>query len=161
MKTAKLNPHIVLKIINQHAGRSVEKDLNTRKKEVVEPRQLAMYFLYSYTPLSMQAVGDIFNRNHATVLHAWRKVPDFIRFDKELRKLFVSIQTSIVKNIPAIHKYSSETRFETIAEDLYETKRLNGLLIHRAINIKSSIDLIPEHIKKQYFGHDKYIYPTK
>lgn len=160
MKSYKLNPEIIIEIVNAIVNRNVREDLDTRRREVVEPRQLAMYFLYAYTPLSMQAVGDIFKRDHATVLHAFKSIPSYAKTDKELREKFVAIQRNIVKNAPSIKKYSSCTRVATIADDLTETKILNAKLIHRAINLKQMIDNIPEHIKKEYFGKDEFIYPA-
>ena len=160
MKTYKLNPELVIQIVNTITGADVRKQLNTKRREVVEPRQLAMYFLYSYTPLPMAQVGKIFNRDHATVLHAYRCIPNYIKGDRELRDKFVRIQKSIVNNAPIMKEYSPRTRFATIAEDLTETKRLNAKLIHRAINLKEMIDNIPEHIKRQYFGKDEFIYPA-
>ena len=160
MKSYRLNPEIVIEIVNAIVGKDVRKNLDTRRKDVVEPRQLAMYFLYAYTPLSMQAVGDIFKRDHATVLHAFRTIPIYVKVDKDIREKFVEIQRNIIKNSPSIKEYSTRTRFSTIADDLTETKRLNAKLIHRAINLKQMIDNIPEHIKKEYFGKDEFIYPA-
>ena len=161
MKTFKLNPEIIIEIVNTVVGKDVTKNLKTRKREYVEPRMLAMYFLYSYTSLSLAKVGAIFNKDHATALHAFRAIRGYASTDKELMEKFVSIQQSIVKNIPVIKEYSPQARFETIAEDLTQTKRLNAKLIHRAINLKEMIDNIPEHLKQQYFGKDEFIYTTK
>jgi len=160
MKTPKLNPELIIKIINDYTKTDVLKNTKTRKREYVEPRQMAMYFLYTYTTLSYEGVGRYFNKNHATVLHATRNIPNFIEYDKGLREMFVAIRANILQNAPTLIKYSPDTKFKNIADDLTYTKRLNAKLIHRAINLKEIIDNIPEHIKLQYFGKDEFIYPA-
>ena len=120
-----------------------------------------MYFLHKYTELNLTQVGRLFNKHHATVLHAIKIVPDWIQFDRGLREVFVAIRSSLLKNASTLSDYSPGERFENIADDLSNTKRLNALLVHRAINIKAVIDSMPKDIKYKYFKDDKYIYPTK
>ena len=43
---------------------------NSRKKGVVYPRNLAMYFCRKYTDETLESIGRAFNRSHATVIHA-------------------------------------------------------------------------------------------
>jgi len=161
MKTLKLNPELVIKVVNGYVKTDIRKNTNTRKKEYVEPRQLGMYFLHKYTELNLTQVGRLFNKHHATVLHAIKTVPDWIQFDKGLRDIFVAIRSSLLKNASTLSEYSPGQRFESIADDLSNTKRLNALLVHRAINLKAVIDSMPKDIKYKYFKDDKYIYPTK
>jgi chromosomal replication initiator protein len=43
---------------------------NSRKKGVVYPRNLGMYFCRKYTDETLECIGHAFNRSHATVIHA-------------------------------------------------------------------------------------------
>ena len=43
---------------------------NSRKKGVVYPRYLGMYFCRKYTDETLECIGRAFNRSHATVIHA-------------------------------------------------------------------------------------------
>lgn len=43
---------------------------NSRKKGVVYPRNLGMYFCRKYTDETLECIGRAFNRSHATVIHA-------------------------------------------------------------------------------------------
>jgi chromosomal replication initiation ATPase DnaA len=53
-----------------------------RTKEVVYPRQIAMYLCKTLTPRSLPEIGRRFGkRDHTTVLHAVRKIKDLIRRD--------------------------------------------------------------------------------
>lgn len=161
MRDFKLNPHLVIKIVNAYVKTDVTKNTKTRKRDIVLPRMMAMFFLCKFTDLNLTQVGRIFDKHHATVLHALSSIPDFIQYDKQIRHTYVSIRANILKNATTANKYSSTTRFRNIADDLRETKRLNALLIHRAINLKSRIDSLPNDVKHKYFRDDEYIYTIK
>ena len=49
---------------------------DTRLRESVEPRQIAMFYLNKTTCYSLAAIGKIFNRHYATVIYAVKKVPE-------------------------------------------------------------------------------------
>ena len=59
----------------------------TRKRHIVEARQLAMYFAKKYTKASLASIGSqIGKRDHATVLHACKTVDNLSFTDKQFRK---------------------------------------------------------------------------
>lgn len=59
----------------------------SRKLEVVQARQIAMYFSKIMTKNSLSTIGlHIGKRDHATVLHACKKVEDMIETDRQFRK---------------------------------------------------------------------------
>lgn len=53
----------------------------SRKSVVVKPRQIAMYFLRKKTILSTTKIGDLFNRDHSTVIASTQKVDDLMDTD--------------------------------------------------------------------------------
>jgi chromosomal replication initiator protein len=54
----------------------------TRKKEIVIPRQVAIYFSKLYTNHSLKVIGHYFGgRDHSTVIHAMHSVEDMIETD--------------------------------------------------------------------------------
>lgn len=58
----------------------------TRKRDVVQARQLAMYFAKKFTKASLSSIGSqIGNRDHATVLHACKTVKNLSETDKVFR----------------------------------------------------------------------------
>jgi chromosomal replication initiator protein len=58
----------------------------TRKREIVQARQLAMYFAKKHTKSSLATIGlHCGNKDHATVLHACRTVNNLIDTDKQFR----------------------------------------------------------------------------
>ncbi|MBW7937174.1 MAG: chromosomal replication initiator protein DnaA, partial [Flavobacteriales bacterium] len=58
----------------------------TRKREVVQARQIAMYFAKQYTKSSLATIGShCGGKDHATVLHACKTVNNLIETDKRFR----------------------------------------------------------------------------
>jgi hypothetical protein len=49
-----------------------------RQSHLIAARHVAMWFLKQNTPFSFCHIGSIFNRDHSTVMHAERKVKDYI-----------------------------------------------------------------------------------
>jgi chromosomal replication initiator protein len=59
----------------------------TRKRHVVQARQLAMYFAKHMTKSSLASIGaQIGKRDHATVLHACKTVDNLTETDKQYKK---------------------------------------------------------------------------
>ena len=59
----------------------------TRKRHIVQARQLAMYFAKKFTKASLASIGtQIGKRDHATVLHACKTVDNLSFTDKQFRK---------------------------------------------------------------------------
>ena len=68
---------------------SIKKDLihsPSRKREIVQARQVTMFFIKKHTELSLSQIGiQVGNRSHATVLHACNTVKNYYDFDKSFR----------------------------------------------------------------------------
>ena len=68
---------------------SIKKDLiqsSSRKREIVQARQVTMFFIKKHTELSLSQIGiQVGNRSHATVLHACNTVKNYYDFDKTFR----------------------------------------------------------------------------
>lgn len=69
-------PETVIKTVSEFYNIS-EKDLlsHSRKKELVKPRQIVMYFLHEYLKYSLPTIArKLGDRDHTTVLHACNKI---------------------------------------------------------------------------------------
>jgi chromosomal replication initiator protein len=67
---------------------NIRKDLiqsASRKREIVQARQVTMYFIKKHTELSLSQIGASGGRNHATVVHACNTVKDLLEVDKGFR----------------------------------------------------------------------------
>lgn len=74
------------------------KDIQTksRKREVAQARQVAMYLARKYTKKSLAVIGsEIGNRDHATVLHACKTVENLLETDKTIRQSLDSIESKL------------------------------------------------------------------
>lgn len=70
----------------------------SRKLEVVQARQIAMYLSKNLTKNSLSTIGNyIGNRDHATVLHACKKVMDLMDTDKHFRRNVEEIEERLKK----------------------------------------------------------------
>lgn len=68
----------------------------SRKRVVVQARQVAMYLARKYTKNSLTAIGELIgNRDHATVLHACKTVAEQSEIDKELKQSLDSIEEKL------------------------------------------------------------------
>lgn len=71
----------------------------TRKREIVQARQLAMFFAKKHTKASLQSIGiHCGNKDHATVLYACKTVNNLIDTDKQFRKCVEEIDKIISLN---------------------------------------------------------------
>lgn len=90
----------ILKKVSDFYGVEVE-SINTRsrKREVVQVRQVAMYLAKKYLDMSTSKIGlYIGKRDHATVLHACKTITNLAETDKqfrsELNKIEISLQSA-------------------------------------------------------------------
>jgi chromosomal replication initiator protein len=70
---------------------------NTRKREIVLSRQIAMYLSKNHTKYSSAQIGDqIGGKDHTTVLHAWKTVKNLIETNKAFKKTMDDLETRLL-----------------------------------------------------------------
>ncbi len=75
----------VLRAVAEHFGVPVEALKGAgRAREVVVPRQIAMYLIRDLTTHSLPEVGLFFGRDHSTVLHSTQKIGEQVGRDGEI-----------------------------------------------------------------------------
>jgi chromosomal replication initiator protein len=76
----------IQRIVGKHYAVSRQDILSSRRtRNVVLPRQIAMYLAKALTPRSLPEIGRHFGgRDHTTVLHAVRKVDALVKSDTQL-----------------------------------------------------------------------------
>ncbi|MDR1225594.1 MAG: chromosomal replication initiator protein DnaA [Prevotellaceae bacterium] len=68
----------------------------TRKREIVQARQIAMYFSKSMTKTSLTSIGSqIGGKNHATVLHACKTVSNLMETDRQFNDIISNIEKKL------------------------------------------------------------------
>ncbi|MCW3807688.1 chromosomal replication initiator protein DnaA [Plebeiibacterium marinum] len=68
----------------------------SRKRELVQARQVAMYFSKNLTNSSLSTIGSkIGKKDHATVLHACKQVNNLLETDKDFKNQMLEIEAQI------------------------------------------------------------------
>ncbi|WP_069660231.1 chromosomal replication initiator protein DnaA [Arcticibacter eurypsychrophilus] len=68
----------------------------TRKREIVQARQISMYLAKSHTKTSLKSIGQFFGgRDHSTVIYACQTVEDLIDTDKKFKNYVQDIQKKL------------------------------------------------------------------
>ena len=72
---AHLDPERIAALVATHFGTATDALASrSRRREVLVPRQIAMYLCSRYTDASLQRIGEAFRRNHPSVANAVRAV---------------------------------------------------------------------------------------
>ncbi len=69
-----------------------------RDRNITFARHVAMYISREITDFSYTAIGDYFEKNHASVLQSYKKIKSTIDEDKDLKQLVNSINSIIESN---------------------------------------------------------------
>lgn len=71
----------------------------SKKQEISQARQIAMYLSRKYTDKSYSSIGELIGkRDHATVLHACKTIGNWIETDKKMRTCIQEIEQLIQGN---------------------------------------------------------------
>lgn len=93
----KLDYKKVLSIIYQYFNLKVS-DLTgpRRNKELVLPRQLAMYLLHQECRITFEKIGEILGgRDHTTIMHGVEKIKEVAERDREVARMLGEIKESL------------------------------------------------------------------
>ncbi len=89
----------IQKVVCDYFGLPVDQiHAKTRKREVVQARQVVMYFSKKHTKSSLATIGlQCGNKDHATVLHACKTIANLIDTDKQFRTYAIEIDKKIIQ----------------------------------------------------------------
>ena len=97
MPYKKTSPQTILKSVAEFYSISLA-DLvkRSRKKEIVKPRQIAMFLLREETKLSFPEIGQkLGGRDHSTVIHACEKIKNEVSVDEPLKQELILIKERV------------------------------------------------------------------
>ena len=69
----------------------------SRKKEIVNPRQIAMYLARDILDDSLVTISNAFERDHTTVMHGIEKIKDQMNADSDFETEITDLKNSIVE----------------------------------------------------------------
>lgn len=92
-----LSIEYISKVVCDYFNMPVESlQTKTRKREIVQARQITMYFSKTLTKYSLASIGaQIGNKDHATVLHACKTVNNLKDTDKNFRQYVEDIEKKL------------------------------------------------------------------
>jgi chromosomal replication initiator protein len=96
-KKAALSPRELLQIVAEFYGLKLQELTgSSRKKELVIPRQVAMYLLREELDASFPLIGkELGNRDHTTAMHAWRKIKKEVEEEGRIKQEIEAIRQRI------------------------------------------------------------------
>ena len=72
--------------------------VNNRKAQVIRAKQFTAYFLKrEIYKITLEEIGKVFNRDHATMIHSIRKINDLIEVDAEYRTYHEELCIKIIE----------------------------------------------------------------
>ena len=97
----KTTPQLILKSVSDFYGIPLmDLTKRSRKKEIVHPRQVAMFLLREETKSSFPEIGQkLGGRDHSTVIHAYEKIKHAEETDETMRQEIVLIKERIYQSI--------------------------------------------------------------
>ena len=116
----------IIKVITDHYGIPMASlIIRCRKREIVNCRQVMMWFLTKYTQLSLKSIGEMFgDKDHTTVIHSCQTIDDRIDSDD---RVYYEIEELTSKLLEMNVKISSEENLVEIAQKAIH--HLNNLLV--------------------------------
>ncbi|AAD18458.1 replication initiation protein [Chlamydia pneumoniae TW-183] len=100
--SVRLTPLKIIRNVAQYYGVSQESILGrSQSREYVLPRQVAMYFCRQKLSLSYVRIGDVFSRDHSTVISSIRLIEQ--KIEENSHDIHMAIQ-DISKNLNSLHK---------------------------------------------------------
>ncbi len=92
-----INVDMIQKIVADHYQLHISDLKNKRRsRNIVLPRQMAMYLARQLTNLSLPEIGEAFGgKDHTTVLHSWKKIDHDLKEDRALRNTLEQLSTSL------------------------------------------------------------------
>jgi len=85
-----------INIVAKHYGfKRCELFSRSRRRQLVLARHLAMYFCREYTSYSFPEIGDLFFRDHSSVIHGCKRIENDIRRDYSFSLLVDNLDLEI------------------------------------------------------------------
>ena len=91
---------IIQDVVSSYFNLRIE-DLKSqrRTRNVVYPRQIAMYLSRKLTDMSLPKIGEEFGgRDHTTVIHAYEKISDNLKVDDSLQQTVADLTKKLTQN---------------------------------------------------------------
>lgn len=82
-------------VANYYGIKVTDLKSKSRKASLAKPRQVAMAIAKQLTSLSLPDIGEAFERDHSTVIHAVKKVDEMRKKDQRFNNDFTNLLTTL------------------------------------------------------------------
>jgi len=117
----KTESEIIEEVVNRHFRLNLRR--NTRQRPYVNARA-TMSYLLRQKGYSLQAIGRILNKNHATIINLTKNFEWYLKSDPEFRHIYQNIAYEIAENDDAIY----EKEEKEIIKEIFSLRNQNKLL---------------------------------
>lgn len=112
-----MNEQFIINKVLRFTGMTMDELIvKTRKRECVEVRQLIFSYLKRYTMLSLQSIGDYFNKDHATVLYGIRRIEELMQVDKQFRNKYHELEVEIINEYNRIEGLKADEKKYSVSD---------------------------------------------
>lgn len=74
--------HILKRVARFFHLKSEDLLSNSRRSEIVKPRQMAIFLMRKEANLSYPTIGSVFKKDHSTIMHSFNKIKEIVRRDE-------------------------------------------------------------------------------
>jgi chromosomal replication initiator protein len=94
----KIYTEVVIEKVAEYYKISTDKMVKrSREKEVVGPRQMAMFLARKMTNDTLEKIGRVFDKDHSTVIHACKNIEKLIKTDQYTSNDYERLRTILLK----------------------------------------------------------------
>ena len=91
-----ITPSVIKDAVGQYYNMKIENfNAKKRNKSIVLPRQIAMFLCRELTDLSLPKIGEEFDRDHTTIIHAYEKISTDMKTDAQLKSVIEELKSKI------------------------------------------------------------------
>ena len=101
---------IIQKVIDHYRVSTYHMRSRNRDGEYVKARHLFFYLMREHTRATLNDIGAVLSRDHATVLHGWRSVKNQIELYSDFRKEIEPIQ-NVIRHMIAFRETADEEMY--------------------------------------------------
>jgi len=87
---------IINAVLRHYGVRWSDLLVRSRKYNVVVPRQIIMHLLHEWLGMGCAEIAALFNQDHTTALHSFKRVKDLLETDINLRNTVRGIKENIL-----------------------------------------------------------------
>jgi chromosomal replication initiator protein len=100
-KRANITPSQVIETVSKHYNITVSEIVSAaRNKELVQPRQVAMFLIRQETDASLPEIGGLLGgRDHTTVMHGVERIKERLETEDQLRRTVMSLREQLYLNV--------------------------------------------------------------